>query len=129
MEALHRSGSLRLKPDRGEGSFTDLANFPEAEVFARIRGRCWWWGRSCKSSWHMFLTYILTRSLRTSLHVPYLYMETWTTTWVRLRRQWKLSNLKIAPGAAQSRDCKKINVQPRDWQRREGLVYQYFHRC
>ena len=63
MEALHNSGSLRLKPDRGEGSFSELANFPETEVPARVHAQCWWWGRSCKSSLHMFLMYILTRSL------------------------------------------------------------------
>ena len=50
--ALHSSGvSLHPYPDRGEGSFSDLVNFPEVPG---TRGFwCWWWHWSCKSSLHV----------------------------------------------------------------------------
>ena len=57
---LSKSGvSLHLYPDRGEGSFSKLANFPKIPIAgARVHSQHWWWWWSCKGSVRTFFTLI-----------------------------------------------------------------------
>jgi len=63
-EALN-GGTLQVwglsapNPNRGEGSFFKVANFPEVpSVGAWVHAQSWWWQRSCKCSLGMLLAFV-----------------------------------------------------------------------
>ena len=96
--ALHRSGiSPRLYPDRGEGSFSELANFPEAPwcMGLIIHAWHWRWWRSCKSLLRTSLTSIYDGNSKGSiLHATEIALS---RDWHAISGSWEC--------AAQSWDC------------------------